>query len=94
MIESNINRDLENKIDLYVNGKLTADEINDLWVELIQDEYYLDYTKSLANIRAVIQQEKKSKQHPMYRLRKVAPYGGRCNSYHNWYCWRTKFQYR
>ena len=45
MIESNINRDLENKIDLYVNGKLTADEINDLWVELIQDEYYLDYTK-------------------------------------------------
>ncbi len=75
MIESNINRNLENKIDLYVNGKLTADEINDLWVELIQDEYYLDYTKSLANIRAVIQQEKKSKQYPMYRLRKVASYG-------------------
>ena len=75
MIESNINRDLENKIDLYVNGKLTADEINDLWVELIQDGYYLDYTKSLANIKAVIQQEKKFKQYPMYQFRKVAYYG-------------------
>ena len=75
MIESNSNRDLEKKIDLYVNGKLTKDEVDDLWAELIQDEYYLEYTKSFANIKALIQEKRKSKQYPLYQFRKIASYG-------------------
>lgn len=75
MIESNGNRDLEKKIDLYVNGKLTKDEVDNLWAELIQDEYYLDYTKSFANIKALIQQERNSKQYSLYQFRKIASYG-------------------
>ncbi|GAB5409493.1 MAG: hypothetical protein Wins2KO_31940 [Winogradskyella sp.] len=76
MIESNVNKDLEYKIDLYVNGKLTEEQVDELWVELVQDGYYLDYTKSVANIKAVID-EKRSKDQaaPVYKLRKVINYG-------------------
>lgn len=59
MIESKVNKDLERKIDLYVNGKLNADEVDELWSELIQDEYYLDYTKSVANLKALIDEKQK-----------------------------------
>jgi len=76
MIESNFDRDLERKIDLYINGKLTQEQVDELWEELIQDEYYLDYAKSVANLKAVIEKERKSKQTtPTYQLRKVATYG-------------------
>jgi hypothetical protein len=76
MIESNFDRDLERKIDLYINGKLSHDEVDDLWAELIQNEYYLDYTKSVANLKAVIDSERKAKEvTPTYQLRKVASYG-------------------
>ena len=76
MIESNFNKDLERRIDQYVNGKLSQEEIDDLWSELIQDEYYLDYTKSVANIKAVIESERSAKTSTTtYQLRKVASYG-------------------
>lgn len=55
MIESNLKKDLERKIDLYVNGQLTHEEIDDLWAELIQDEYYLDYAKSVASLKSLIE---------------------------------------
>ncbi len=76
MIESNFDRDLERKIDLYINGKLSQEEVDELWAELIQDEYYLDYTKSVANLKSVIESERKSSQTaPTYTLRRVATYG-------------------
>lgn len=76
MIENNVNKDLERRIDLYVNGKLTQEQVDELWAELIQDEYYLDYTKSVANLKAVIENERTSKlKPPTYQLRKVASYG-------------------
>ncbi len=76
MIESNLKKDLEYKIDLYINGKLNQEEIDGLWAELIQDGYYLDYTKSVANLKAVIESKRNTKKSaPVYRLRKVINYG-------------------
>ncbi|MFP8487666.1 hypothetical protein ACKGJO_01070 [Gracilimonas sp. Q87] len=60
MIESKVNKELERKIDLYVNGKLNADETDELWAELVQDQYYLDYMKSVANIKAVLDRNKQT----------------------------------
>lgn len=60
MIESNIRNDLETKIDDYLAGKLTAEEVDELWVELIQDDYYLDYMKSVANLKKLVEEEKDS----------------------------------
>ncbi len=76
MIESNFDRDLERKIDLYINGKLSAEEVDILWAELIQNEYYLDYAKSVANLKAVIENERKANEAtPTYQLRRIASYG-------------------
>tara|TARA_R110000868_G_scaffold383578_1_gene650575 strand:- start:3289 stop:4029 length:741 start_codon:yes stop_codon:yes gene_type:complete len=76
MIESNVKKDLEHKIDLYINGKLNKEQVDELWTELIQDGYYLDYTKSVANIKAVIEkQQSKNQTTPVYQLRKVINYG-------------------
>lgn len=75
MIESKINKDLERKIDLYVNGDLNEDEVDELWSELIQDEYYLDYMKSVANLKAVIDRKQKDKPvSKVYSLNKVVRY--------------------
>lgn len=75
MIESKINKELERKIDLYVNGKLTAEETDELWAELIQDEYYLDYMKSVANLKAIIDERKKAQPSAkIYSLSKVMRY--------------------
>lgn len=58
MIESKVNKELERKIDLYVNGKLNAEQTDELWAELIQDDYYLDYMKSVANLKSIIDRKK------------------------------------
>lgn len=58
MIESHINKQLEEMIDRYVNGQLTHEEIEELWVELIQDEHHLDYLKTVANTKAVIESDR------------------------------------
>jgi tetratricopeptide (TPR) repeat protein len=75
MIESNVKRDLERKIDLYINGKLSADEVDDLWSELIQDDYYLDYTKTFANLKDLIEAKRiQTEDRKPSRLRLVAGY--------------------
>lgn len=75
MIESKVNKELERKIDLYVNGKLNAEQTDELWAELIQDEYYLDYMKSVANLKAVIDRKQAAKPvSKVHSLRRVAQY--------------------
>ncbi|MEX0721146.1 MAG: tetratricopeptide repeat protein [Balneolaceae bacterium] len=75
MIESKVNKDLEKRIDLYVNGKLNTEEIDVLWADLVQDEYYLDYMKSVANIKAVLDKRNEEKTgSKVYTFRKVAQY--------------------
>jgi len=69
MIESFNEKELEAKIDRYVNGKLSASEVDELWAELIQDDYHLDYLKSVANLKAVVERkrsEKKENQQKRY----------------------------
>jgi tetratricopeptide (TPR) repeat protein len=76
MIESKINKDLERQIDLYINGRLNEKEIDELWTELIQDEYYLDYTKSVANLKAIIEENRADEvSAPTLKLRKYINYG-------------------
>jgi len=61
MIESKVNKELERKIDLYVNGELDTEQVDELWAELVQDEYYLDYMKSVVNLKAVIDRKQTTK---------------------------------
>lgn len=90
MIESNFDRDLERRIDLYINGKLSEEEVDTLWAELIQNEYYFDYAKSVANIKAVIESERKTHEvTPTYQLRKIASYGVAAASNYYWCYWCT-----
>ncbi|MEX0995082.1 MAG: tetratricopeptide repeat protein [Balneolaceae bacterium] len=51
-----INEELERKIDLYIHGKLDVKEIDELWTELIQDDEYLDYLESVANLKQIIEE--------------------------------------
>ncbi len=75
MIQNNLNKDLERKIDLYLNGRLSEEEIDALWIELIQDGYYLDYMKSVANLKAIIEEKRESKTPGIaIQLRKYASY--------------------
>lgn len=53
MIESNRNSKLEKRIEEYVDGKLTSGEIDELWAELINNEYYLDYMQSVASLKKI-----------------------------------------
>lgn len=75
MIQNNLNKELERKIDLYLNGQLSQEQTDDLWSELIQDSYYLDYMKSVANLKAIIE-EKREKTKPTVanQIRKYAGY--------------------
>lgn len=62
MIESFNKKELEGKIDQYVNGQLSAREIDELWAELIQDGYHLDYLKSVANLKKVIERRREQRE--------------------------------
>lgn len=75
MIESKVNKELEQKIDLYVNGMLNAEQTDELWAELIQDDYYLDYMKSVANLKSIIDRKKTVQPSAkFYSLQKVVRY--------------------
>lgn len=75
MIQNNVNKDLERKIDLYLNGRLSEEQTDDLWAELIQDGYYLDYMKSVANLKALIEQQREEANPTVAnQIRKYAGY--------------------
>lgn len=59
MIESNRNKDLEKKIEAYVDGKLSANEVDELWAELLDNEYYYDYMKSVASLKKISEEQEK-----------------------------------
>lgn len=62
MIESFNKKELEEKIDQYINGQLSPQEVDELWAELIQDGYHLDYLKSAANLKAVVKQKREERK--------------------------------
>jgi tetratricopeptide (TPR) repeat protein len=59
MIESNTNKELEEKIDQYVSGNLNENEIDELWSEIIFDDYYYDYLKTVASLKSLANGERK-----------------------------------
>ena len=59
MIESNRNKDLEKRIEAYVDGNLSHIEIDELWAELLDNEYYYDYMKSVANLKKISEEREK-----------------------------------
>lgn len=74
MIERKENKDLEERIERYANGMLDAEQIDELWAELIQDEYYLDYMKSVVNLKAVLTENKSRKKAKIFELNKFTKY--------------------
>ena len=62
MIESFSQNKLEEKIDRYVNGQLSQSEVDELWAELIQDGYHLDYLKTVANLKEVVKKKKERRK--------------------------------
>lgn len=64
MIESNRNKDLEKRIEAYVDGNLLPREIDELWAELLDNEYYYDYMKSVASLKKISEdREEESRLH-------------------------------
>ncbi len=61
MIESTIREDIEQKIDDYIQEELSATEIDELWAELIEDDYYLDYLKSAAALKKIVNENGQKK---------------------------------
>ena len=59
MIESNRNKDLEKRIEAYVDGDLSSHEIDELWAELLDNEYYYDYMKSVASLKQISEDREK-----------------------------------
>lgn len=56
-----IHPELERKMHLYVNGRLTESQIDELWTEMIQVEGALDYLKTIAAIRQISLDEERRK---------------------------------
>jgi tetratricopeptide (TPR) repeat protein len=71
MIESNTRKELEQQIEDYVNGKLSPSEVDELWAELIQDEYYMDYMKSVANLKKIAKNQSRQRSNviPLFKSR-------------------------
>lgn len=69
MIESNTRNDIEEKIEMYLDGELSPSDIDDLWLELIQDDYYYDYLKTAASLKGL--SEKHRSRSNLFKLTKV-----------------------
>ncbi len=48
------------KIDDYLNGKLSTGEIEELWVEILDQPEYVDYINTLVNVKEVLENRKKT----------------------------------
>ncbi len=59
-MKKNDHTQVSEKIIRYVNGGLSDDEIDELWVEIIRDEYYMNYLKTIVNLKKVIEEKDRS----------------------------------
>jgi len=53
MSELNNEREIKQEIERYVNGQLTPREVDDLWEIFLRDGEYLEYMKSVANLKGI-----------------------------------------
>lgn len=52
-------KDIERRIDQYLNGQLSDDEIEDLWADIVQSQEHLDYLNTMANLKEVVGNKRK-----------------------------------
>lgn len=57
---------METKVDQYLNGELSAVEVDELWADLIQHDDHMDYLKNVANLKAIIKQRKEEERTQKY----------------------------
>jgi len=62
MIERNTANNIKHQIDLYINGRLNEQQVEELWAELVQNDDYMDYMKTAANVKAIVEEERAQKQ--------------------------------
>ncbi|MEX2600164.1 MAG: tetratricopeptide repeat protein [Balneolaceae bacterium] len=60
-----IPEELERKIDQFIRNRMTPEEIDDLWVELLQEEEYIEYLQTSANLKEIVRRRTKSKSRPV-----------------------------
>lgn len=58
MNTNNPQNDIEQRIDQYINGELSANEIDELWVEIVQNPEYMNYLNTMTNLKEVVKDEK------------------------------------
>lgn len=68
------NKTLEDKIDRYIKGQLNDEDIEQLWVDVIQDSYYFDYMKTAANVHHLELGEEKANVHEFKPSSKIKYY--------------------
>lgn len=61
---------VQERIDLYLNGKLGQDQIDDLWVEIIENPENYDYLHTSAALRKIISPKSEATRTPSYSLSK------------------------
>lgn len=62
MNERSSKRPLEERIEQYTEGRLSQEEVDELWAELIQDGEKLDYMKNVANLKAVARRKRQKRK--------------------------------
>ncbi len=67
MNERSSKRPLEEQIERYVDARLSQEEIDELWAELIQDGEKLEYLKSVANLKAVVRRKRQKRKRAKIR---------------------------
>jgi len=68
MSKNNEKLEIEEQIDRYVAGQLSQEEIDELWVELVQHDEYMAYLETSANLKEITRdkQEKSAKDRPAW----------------------------
>jgi len=68
MSKNNEKLEVEKQIDRYVAGQLSQEEIDELWVELVQHDEYMAYLETSANLKEITRdkQEKSAKGRPAW----------------------------
>lgn len=65
---------IERKIEQYIDGQLSAKEIDDLWAEMIQNGEKLDYLKTAANVKGVIETQNTVRESKVHYFRQYWKY--------------------
>lgn len=48
---------IEEAIERYVSRELSKKEIDELWIEIIQHDHYMDYLKTVASLHSIREKE-------------------------------------